>query len=146
MRRLSVLFLVMLLSACSGLQVAHDNPVTRIAVQAGTLKYIEAAPDAVTSHERATRVFQVVRRLQQLVDSGTVATPAQLYEVLDDVIDWSKLDLAETLLVNELVGVVKFEIEKRIQDQVVDSDASIIIKEMLSWMETAAAIAELKYR
>lgn len=121
-----------LLSTLSGCAVLEGNPATaRFAVQYATLKVIK------DDHWKAARVVQIVTQAAELLDESS-ATIALLEAAVRSSIDWDKLDAADTLLADNLIIAVKFELEKRVGDSLLDPEKTFAIKMVLSWIIEAA--------
>lgn len=164
MRSLITVIAALALSACSILSPYPDAPSgepgvvvdgaaehrravqlasARLVAQYATMKYIGKAGGEEERRARAIRVVNVTLHAQGLVDSGITTTIPLIEQAVRDSIDWSRFDLADRMLVDSLIALIRQELEARMgkAGSVLGEDQRIAVSQMLGWVMSAAQIA-----
>jgi hypothetical protein len=131
-------------TACTSLQPVDGQSqeantqslAAKSAIQYATIKAIEG------KSERAKRVVSITADLDSLVDGNTQASVDKVEQLVRDEVRWDKLDTADTLLVNNLINGVKVQLQKRIDEGVLDKDERVAVRTVLTWVREAAKIAK----
>lgn len=130
---LILLSFVTLLGGCGTIE--EGDPAAKTAIQFATLKFIDE------DSERANEVIRTVQRVQGLVDEQTTTSLDNLAEQARAEIDWSELDTAEQLLVNNLIDVIKAKLEEEVGERNLDPNDVVVIRNVLDWVTEAAVMA-----
>lgn len=145
---LLVLVVALSITGCASMQQTGAALTTapqsaKIVVQYATMKYIEKAGTYPAQQSRAMRVIDVASRAQIFVEAGTASTVPLLEQAVRDGIDWSRFTPADRLLVDNIITLVRQELEARIgaTDAPIDDRQRIVIRELLGWVIAAANIA-----
>lgn len=128
-----VFALVIALTGCAALQQGH--PAAKTAVQVATIKVIDEDP------ERAQRVREIAGKVRTLISGDGTTRLDAVESYVRGAIDWTGLDTAEKLVVNNLIDTVQLELENRINAQEISADDRVAIDNVLTWIEQAAAMA-----
>ena len=127
-----VLFAV-LLSGCTALQWANNNPETAdIAIRVATTQYISATNDPEKVQARALRVHEKVSGWVAVIDENPTISLDNLEQQVREDIDWVTLDPADQVLADVLIQNVRLQLEKRIENGQLAADYSIKLKTLLS--------------
>jgi len=118
-----------------------ENSAARMTVQYAVMKYIAAAKDASQQQARADRVAAVAGKAIDLVDAGTVSTVPLIEQAVRDQIDWSTISLPDRLLIDNLIVLVRQELLARIRDKAMPADTALAVRQVLSWIESAAMLS-----
>lgn len=124
---------VPLFAGCAWIE---ENPATAyMAVSYATEKVIEG------DVERAQRVEQIALEVERASSGDAVATIDLLIELIRDEIDWTKLDSADTRLVNYLLLTLSDELKERYGDGLIPEDARLTVQQIAGWViETARGV------
>ena len=99
----------------------------QLVIQYAVLKVLDNDP------ERAQRIGEIARDAKTFLN-GNAVTIGALQAAVHDKIDWTKLDAADTLLVNALLAEVDRELVIRVGDGVLNPDALVQVNEVLDWI------------
>ncbi|BET67170.1 hypothetical protein ASA1KI_20880 [Opitutales bacterium ASA1] len=123
---------VFVLTGCS--TVSERPAVAQLAVQYATLKVIENNP------AHAARVAEIAAFVRESAGNQTAPSVALLETAVRAQIDWSRLDAADTLLVDSLVSLVAAELSARLGDGPLAPEHVLVVAQVAGWIERAAAI------
>lgn len=127
-----------LIAACSAVDKAAEHAdVSRLAVKAGTLKYIEAEDDR---SQRANDVQAFIERARQHVDGEAESTVDALADRVREEVRWDRLELSEQLLVDELIASIEAKLKERIGDGPLSEEDRLRIEAVLDWAYDAAGL------
>jgi uncharacterized protein YceK len=99
----------LILSGCSTFETlgdyVKDNPVfASTAFRYATAKYIN------NDDKRAAQVVERGSKVLAFIDSNPTVTVSAVMQYLDATIDWSSLDLADRLLVQDIISIVEADL------------------------------------
>jgi hypothetical protein len=120
---------------------AVENAGARMVVQYATMKYISGAKGAQAQNARASRVADVASKAQALAQGGAASTIPLIEQAVRDQIDWTKVDMADRLLIDNLITLVRAELEARVSDGGIPADQMLAVREVLGWVVSAASLA-----
>lgn len=122
---------------------AVQQASARLIAQYATMKYIGKAGSEEARRDRAIRVVNVTLHAQGLVDTGITTTIPLIEKAVRDNIDWSRFDLADRMLVDNLIALIRQELEARMGQagSVLGEEQRIAVSQMLGWVMAAAQIA-----
>lgn len=133
--RLAVLFLAVLVAACS--TTPNGERAERLGVQLLVMnRVIEKAPQP---EAKAREVLASVQELQSLVDFESVSI-ADLRAALLKRIGERELTPSEKLAALELTQVISDELEGRIGAGVLSPEHKVAVRKVLGWVEAAALV------
>lgn len=125
---------------------ASQQLLARMSVQYAVGKFIvkEKTPEA--QQARIDRVRNVTGIAIDLVDKGMATTIPAIEEAVRANIDWSRFDAPDRMLIDNLIAVVRLELEARMKPRgdnspVLDSALLLDVREVLGWINQAAALA-----
>ncbi|CAB4182537.1 hypothetical protein UFOVP1077_10 [uncultured Caudovirales phage] len=134
MKRFFALFATMfLLTGCATLQ--SNEPVAKLTIQVGVMKYVEAAPDRAV---RAARVVDVVTQAKTLVDLNEV-TLADVQAAVLVRLRASGLQPSDLILASALLDIVSNELNVKIGGGVLSADQKVTVNNVLGWVSQAAS-------
>lgn len=122
------------LSACATLERMGGG--ARAAVQYAVMRYLDG--DARRAGD-ARRIIVEVRPLAR----GTASLEA-LARAVEELIPWDALDLADAVLLSELLTVLHDELERRIGEGVLEPDQVERVERVIDWIDDAAARVEAR--
>lgn len=129
-------FLIMIVASAmliGGCAWVEENPATAyMAVTYATEKVIDG------DVERAQRVEQIALEVEQAATGDTAQTIDLLIDLARDEIDWTKLDSADTRLVNYLLLTLSDELKERYGDGFIPEDARLTVNQIAGWVIEAA--------
>lgn len=134
--------LCMLLAGLAGGSVgcAQISPVlrsgSRAAIQYAVARYLGEDPQRA---QEARRIIVEVRPLAQ-----GAATLDALAQAVEARIPWQRLDLADAVLLAELLTVLRDELERRIGSGLLDPGRVERIEQVLDWIDAAAQRVEAR--
>jgi len=120
-------------AGCASLK--DSSPAAKTAIQVATTKVIGE------DGERAQRVHTIAGGVLEAVDGESRATMDQLESRVRAEIRWGRLDQAEKLVASNLVDAVRAEIETRIQGGSLDPGDRVAVRNVMTWIREAAAMA-----
>lgn len=115
--------------------IGSQPTLTRLAVQYATVKVLENNPG------RAQRVIEIATFIEDNAGSSTATSVAILTTLVREQIDWTKLDAADTILVNALIDMVATELTARLGSGPLSPEQALVVKEVASWIKQAATLA-----
>jgi len=139
MKSIVLALVLALLSGCTALQYAKDNPETAaLAVKSGTLAFVEQIDPVQRRVERAKEVIVVVNFILDHMGNSTSVTVSKLSKEVRDEIDWNSLDSYERLLLDSLIYSVQVRLEERIGEGILGEDDKVVVRSVLEWSKQAA--------
>lgn len=139
MKSIVLALVLALLSGCTALQYAKDNPETAaLAVKSGTLAFVEQIDPVQRRVERAKEVIVVVNFILDQMGDSTSVTVSKLSKEVRDEIDWNSLDSYERLLLDSLIYSVQVRLEERIGEGILGEDDKVVVRSVLEWSKQAA--------
>lgn len=140
MKRREMLFLLVPGLAAWGAGCAQIPPVlrggARAVIQYAVTRYLGEDPHRA---QEARRIIVEVRPLAQ--GASTLEALAQAVEAR---IPWQRLDLADAVLLAELLTVLRDELESRIGDGLLDPARVERIENVIDWIDAAARRVEAR--
>lgn len=131
MRIILVLALAMLVS-CSLIDASSRNPiVVDIATRQAVYRYIDAADTEQGKIERAGDVVQRLRNVDAFLQGNPTSNISTLLDVLDAQIDWDSLSRADRILVQDIVALVKLNLEQKAKEEMLDQNAVIGLRNII---------------
>jgi hypothetical protein len=133
---------MVLLTGCAFLTSAQrvidqENFAAKTGVQYGTLKLISQSSDVT-----AEGVLSVAARLKGAVEDDPTVTLAMLAEEAGKHIPWDKFDLADRILIINLMDFIEAYLAELVGDGILEDDAKATVINLLRWIEEAAKLAE----
>lgn len=122
-------------TGCSSMTVQDKQLIAKVAVSYATIKVVEKNP------AYAAKIAAIAKSVKDVADGETAYTVALLDAYVRSRIDWTKLSAADMMLVNALLDEVKLQLEARIGNGTLDSAKLLVVKEVATWIETAALSA-----
>lgn len=121
----------LLLVGCATLQ--ENQASAKLVVQVATIKYVDG-----DDGKRA-------RLLEAVDDARTIASTASSLDAVDSVIrqrvtESPDLDAADKLLAFGLLDVIKAELQKRFDDDLLDPEQLVAVNQVLDWVAEAAPL------
>lgn len=140
-KRIAAAFMaVFFVAGCAVLEWGAQHADTaRLAVKAGTLRAIEAAPVDERS-ERAQAIVRIAETATGHVQSDAETTIAAVESRVREEIDWKSLEVSEQLLVDALVTAIRERLEERVGDGLLSEEDRLRIRSVLDWVIEAAAL------
>lgn len=131
-RHFLMLFLLACAIALAGCASTGGNDqqtqiVEQLAIQYAVMKVVDNDPD------KAARVSKIAHDAKTWLVSDT-ATIDVLEAAVREQIDWTKLDQANTLLVNALLAEVDLQLRSRVSVGVLTSDQKVQVNQVLDWI------------
>ena len=110
--------LSLFLSACSTLQkLSDDDPNNDLAITVGiqfaTIKVIENG----NTQERAQRIIEILDETRSFISLTQEIKVSQIASHIKNQINYTKLDAADTLLVNAIIDSLSLKLTKTIQNE-----------------------------
>ena len=102
-----------------------------------TAKVISRADDP---GGKAQRIIDIATQAKQLAEGGTLALVDDLHDEVNQRIDWAALDEGDTLLVQALISGVRAELKVRVDDNLIEGDALIVLQLVLDNIIDAATV------
>lgn len=126
-----------LLCGCSIFNAVGDysskNPVIiDIATRQAVYRYIDAAETEQAKIERAGDVVQRLRNVDAFLQGSPTASISTLLDVLNSQIEWDKLSRADKILVQDIVALVKLNLEQKAKEEMLDPDSIIGLRNIIS--------------
>lgn len=131
---LMLMAVLALTAGCAALQERDTG--AQLTVQYATLKVIEQSDDVT-----AEGVIEHVQRARALVDEDPDVTLGQLAEEVRSEIPWSRLSLADRMLLDAVLLEAEERLRQRIGDGLLDEDARVAVTVLFDWIERAASMA-----
>jgi hypothetical protein len=115
MKGLILVLLVGLMSGCSTLETlgdyVKDNPVkASFAFRYATAKYIDSGKTDAIKDRRANEVVSTSSKVLAFIDDNPTVSVSDVMQYLDAVIDWGSLDVADRMLVNDILQIVEADL------------------------------------
>jgi hypothetical protein len=121
-----LVFAIVTLAGCQS-PGGQSQLTEQLAIQYATLKITEGKPD------RAARIHAIASDAKTFL-SGEAVTLSALNAAVRDKIDFSKLDAADTLLVNALLGEVQRQLAAKLGEGLLNPDALVHVNRVLDWI------------
>lgn len=139
---LTAVLAAFLVTGCEALRTvaetgAEHAEVSRLAVKAGTLKYIEAEDDRSA---RASEVQAFIERARERVDAEAESTVDALADRVRDEVRWDELEMSEQLLVDELITAITETLREKMGEGPLTEEDRLRIKAVLDWAHEAAGL------
>ena len=127
------------LAGCKSLAEGDQRSelVATVAIQVATSKVINRSGDPAA---KAQRIIDIATQAKQLAEGGTLALVDDLHDEVNQRIDWAALDEGDTLLVQALISGVRAELKVRVDDNLIEGDALIVLKLVLDNIIDAATV------
>lgn len=101
------------------------------AVQFAVLKFSQNNP------ERSAQIISIVTQVRALAGGEKFDTVALLVAFVKLKINWSKLDAADTSLVNNLLAIIQSALEEKVGTGILTPEKLLVVDQVLGWIETA---------
>lgn len=132
MRIILVLALAMLVS-CSLIDASSRNPIlVDIATRQAVYRYIDAAETEQGKIERAGDVVQRLRNVDAFLQGNPASSISTLLDVLESQIEWDSLSRADRILVQDIVSLVKLNLEQKAKEEMLDQNAVIGLRNIIN--------------
>lgn len=132
MRIILVLALAMLVS-CSLIDASSRNPIlVDIATRQAVYRYIDAAETEQGKIERAGDVVQRLRNVDAFLQGNPTSSISTLLDVLESQIEWDSLSRADRILVQDIVSLVKLNLEQKAKEEMLDQNAVIGLRNIIN--------------
>jgi len=142
MRVLLTAAVIAVLSGCAILAGTGDVAKTlavRMAVQGIVAQHIEDH-DAATREEYAARWEAAIVRGRALVDGQVTTTVAALERAMRKTIRWDELSALEYVALNDIVTLLRLELEQRVGAGELDGEARLAIDNLFEWVHSGVKI------
>lgn len=126
------MFALLMIPSCSTLE--KPSSTARAAVTVGTLKYIGE------DREKARRVEKTALDVLASMSGGT--TIEQLDQHIRNKINWSRLDLADRILLDALLRELSATITASIGEGLLSDSDKVRIERVAEWVIAAARMAQ----
>lgn len=125
------------LSGCSVL----DNYAasSKLVVQYATLKFVMNEVDGVERSERAAAILSIAEEGRVFFDARSLPV-IEIERLLRERIDWSSLDVADTLLVNALIDRIALDVR---QSVTLGDDVYVTGSKVLGWVVEGVRLSGL---
>ncbi len=143
------LFTVMIfsiLAGCSAFNTLGDyineNPLfASIAARQAVSRYIAAGDTIEAEKARAEAVQKRLTKINRYIDGNPSTTASGLLSMIDNSIDWQSLEPADRILVDDILLLVKLELDKFEQNEAGLTESSkIAIKALFDVAISAAKL------
>lgn len=133
------MFLVFSVTGCQSLAQGDQRSelIAEVAIKVATAKVISRADDP---GGKAQRIIDIATQAKQLAEGGTLALVDDLHDEVNQRIDWAALDEGDTLLVQALISGVRAELKVRVDDNLIEGDALIVLQLVLDNIIDAATV------
>lgn len=125
----------MLLAVAACATLTDDNFQAKLATQYATIKIVNGDPD------KADRIVEIASEIQRYASGETLLTVDLLVFAIKDQIQWNKLDVADTLLVNALLDQLRTELVARLGADALPGDVRLAVDVVAAWVISAAEMA-----
>lgn len=133
--------LCVVLSACAVVDSVNNNPVVvDIATRQAVYRYIDAAETEQGKIERAGDVVQRLRNVDAFLQGNPTSSISTLLDVLNSQIEWESLSMADRVLVQDIMSIVKLNLEQKAKEQILDQDAVIGLRNVINIAITTASM------
>ena len=116
--------------------VSESEATSRLIVNQMTLRIIEGADNP---QERAQRIREIVVKVEDQVDSDTIARLDELEAAVRGEINWGELSMADQELVDIALVKARKALDDLIGDGVINADDIETVGTLLTWIDNAAA-------
>lgn len=145
MKTAITLLFALILSACSVLndvgRYAQDNPIiVDAATRQAVFRYIDAGETEADKSSRAKAVIDTVRDVDAFLQGNPTASVDGLLGVVEAQVKWGKLSVADRFLVQDILSLVRLNLENKQREGLLDPEAVIGVRALL---ETALQAALL---
>jgi len=127
------------LTGCAGLAEGDQRSelIATVAIKVATSKVISRSDDPAA---KAERIIDIARTAKGLAEGGSVALVDDLHDEVNQRIDWAALDEGDTLLVQALISGVRAELKVRVDDNLIEGDALIVLQLVLDNIIESASV------
>lgn len=117
----------------------HEEVLAHSVVVSGVAKFVQNGTDPA---ERASEVVETIDRVVAFSEDGELFTLDELEAEAREQIPWAKLSPEDTLLAEALIGYVRVELERRLEDSTTDipTDELVEMREVMLWAREAAIV------
>ena len=137
MKNLILVAVLCLFTACS---TSENELLTSIAARQAVGRYIAAGDTLEEENRRAQSVIDKLDKVKALIDGNPKATSDQIILTIESNIDWASLEASDRVLVLDIVGFLKSELEAKYKEKEASEKALIAIKALF---ETAISAAKV---
>ncbi len=130
-----ILAIAMPLSQVGCSSTAQTQLVAKLAVQYAVYKVASNNP------AKATRIVAIAREVSTLAGSDKASTVDLLVVLIRSKVDFSKLDVADVMLVNTLIDAISIELKERVGDGPLLPEKILVVKQVADWVIEAAGAA-----
>lgn len=130
---LTALLVIALVAGCGLNQWAQDNPRTARAVTTyATLKVVKGDP------ARADRVVEITENVMAYAEDVAHLTVDALIVAIRSEIRWNRLDMADTVMINELLELLREELTRYFGGVEIPPDMALTVNVLGEWVISAA--------
>ena len=127
MKHVLLIALALAIGGCASSGSNESQLTEQLVIQYAVLKVVCDNP------EKAKRIGEVAREAKTFL-AGDGVTVALLDEAVRAKIDWTKLDAADTLLVNALLAEVDRQLSVKLGAGVLSPEQLVTVNEVLDWV------------
>jgi|14_taG_2_1085336.scaffolds.fasta_scaffold20577_2 hypothetical protein len=137
---LALVFLC-LLSGCSAIEWANNNPATAdFVIKVATTQYIDSESDPAKRIERAQAVNEKVSEFKSFVGGNPSLSLDDLEQQFRDSIDWVSLDIGDKILADALIQNVRLQLESKVSVGEISEDYTVPVKTLLNLVISATRL------
>lgn len=119
-----------LVSACA--TIGDQDSTVRLAAMYATIKVING------DTRKAERVEEIASQVQAYASDEKFLTIDLLVDQVRELVNWDKLDAADTLLVDALLMELRSRLEERLGTNVLPEDLRLAVNTVAGWVISAA--------
>jgi|SRR3970040_1030734 len=120
----------------SGVSIGpREEVILNLVVRQAVVRALANKPD------RAVRAKQIIAQARAVVSGDLDATVALAVEALRSAIKWDNLSPADKVLIEDVLALVKLEVEKHVGNGVLNPEQRTLIVKLLQSAEEAADLA-----
>jgi hypothetical protein len=139
------LFVMFGFSGCAAIEtlgdyVSENKIFTSALARQATARYIAAGEDLDAEYKRAKQVVTRLSRVQEYIDGNPSATVDGLMALVESTIEWDQLDVADRILVQDILALLSDELEGYKQEPGLSANSRIAIKALFDTAISAARV------
>ena len=123
------------IGCASGTSSAQTQVVAKLAVQYAVIKVADKNP------EKARRIVAIAKEVSALAGTENAGTVDLLVALIRSKVNFSKLDAADTLLVNALIDAIAVELKAKVGEGPLLPEKILVVKQVADWVVDAASFA-----
>ena len=127
------------LVGCSFLSRPENQPIAKMAVQYGTIRFIEAAADD-RQLERAERVKAIALDIKETAAGDESTTIPALDTLIHAKVPWERLSASDIILAESLITIIEQELQVRLGQGTLTAEQQLVISDVAQWVIDAAKL------